>query len=234
MNIKPPRSSLIAAKLDPLEYVLMLTAFVAGSVDIISFAKLGGVFASAMTGNLAFLGLYSAAGAWVSAMGSLLALMGFIIGGAIGTLLTRGRQNHTAITILVSTETILLFGATILWFVAPYRHGRLSTETLILILSIAMGLQSICGKKINLSNIPTVVFTSTLTNIVIAVTDALARGKIAFPTDTKRQLASFWLYFFGAFAAGLLVFFHLGIVILLPLIAAAITLFIHVGGGGRF
>ncbi|OYV29669.1 MAG: hypothetical protein B7Z81_07265, partial [Acidocella sp. 20-61-6] len=41
-----------------LEYILGLTAFAAGSVDVISFVKLGGVFASAMTGNLAFLGLY--------------------------------------------------------------------------------------------------------------------------------------------------------------------------------
>ena len=31
------------------EWILLLTAFAAGTVDIISFATLGGVFASAMT-----------------------------------------------------------------------------------------------------------------------------------------------------------------------------------------
>jgi uncharacterized membrane protein YoaK (UPF0700 family) len=229
VDISAPKPG-IAARLQPLEYVLAWTAFVAGSVDIISFAKLGGVFASAMTGNLAFLGLYSAAGRWYSAVGSLLALLGFVIGGSAGTLLSRNRQNHQAITVLIGAETTFLLGAALLWFAVSHRNGRLSTDGLILILSIAMGLQSIVGKKINLSNIPTVVFTSTLTNIVIAVTDSLARGKTAFPTDTKRQLASFWLYFLGAFIAGLFVFFHFGIVIFLPFAAAASALYFHIGG----
>ena len=39
------------------EYLLLLTAFAAGSVDATSFFRLGGVFASAMTGNLALLAI---------------------------------------------------------------------------------------------------------------------------------------------------------------------------------
>ena len=190
-----------------MEYVLLLTAFVAGSVDIISFAKLGGVFASAMTGNLAFLGLYTAAGRLYAAIGSLLALLGFIAGGAAGTLLTRDRQSHNAITILISAETILLLAATALWFAMPYR-SRLTVDGLILILSIAMGLQSICGKKINRSNIPTVVFTSTLTNIVIAVTDSLARGKSRL---SNRYQAPAWI-FLAVFLRGI----HCRVARLLP------------------
>lgn len=215
-------------ELDPLEFVLPLTAFAAGSVDIISFASLGGIFASAMTGNLAFLAFYSATGSLYSAIGSFLALLGFTLGACAGTLLTRGRPNHKAISILLITETILLSATAFLWFCASHRNGRPSTDVLILILSSAMGLQSICGKKINLSNIPTVVFTSTLTNIVISLTDFLARGKTAFPADTKRQLVSFCAYFIGAFTAGLFALFELSIIILLPLTAAILALGIHI------
>ena len=43
-----------------IETILLLTAFAAGTVDVISFATLGGVFASAMTGNFALLAYYVA------------------------------------------------------------------------------------------------------------------------------------------------------------------------------
>jgi len=209
-----------------LEYVLVLTAFAAGATDIISFARLGGIFASAMTGNLALLALYIAKGAIFSAIGALLALLGFVSGVAIGTLLTRDRLNQKAVTILLGAQTCLLFAVAILWFVVSHRNGRPSADLLILILANAMGLQGVIGKKINLSSIPTIVFTSTLTNIVTAITENLARGNFSLSTDTKRQLVSFWLYFAGALAAGLLCFFNFSIVIFLPLaaIGAAFTL----------
>jgi len=209
------------------EILLILAAFVAGSVDIISFAGLGGIFASAMTGNLALLGLYVARGSIFSAFGALIALLGFIAGVSTGTLLTRDRLNQKAITILLAAQTILLFAAAILWFTVSHRNGRLSADLLILILAIAMGLQAVTGKKINLSSIPTVVFTSTLTNIVVSLTDLLARGNFSLPKDTKRQMASFWAYFAGAVMAGLLSFFGFSVVIVLPLVAVAISLWLH-------
>ena len=41
-------------------WILFATACAAGAVDIIGFAKLGGVFASAMTGNFALLAYHVA------------------------------------------------------------------------------------------------------------------------------------------------------------------------------
>lgn len=210
------------------EYLLILTAFAAGSVDIISFAKLGGIFASAMTGNLALLAFYIANGAIFSALGSLIALIGFIIGVSAGTLLTRDRLNQKAMTLLLGAQTILLFAAAILWFAVSHRNGSLPADLLILGLAIAMGLQGISGKKINLSSIPTIVFTSTLINIVVSVTNVLSRGEFVLPDDTKRQIVSFCLYFAGAVAAGLLCFLNFKIVIILPLAAVAASLIIHV------
>ncbi len=210
-----------------LEYILGLTAFAAGSVDVISFVKLGGVFASAMTGNLAFLALYLARGSFHAAIGSLIALVGFILGGVLGTLQTRGKSNHDALNTLLETETILLLLIAILWLPSTHTQGSFVTDMLILMLSLAMGLQSIIGKKVNLSNIPTVVFTSTLTNMVIAITDSLASGKFSLPKDTKRQSASFSLYFAGALCAGILATLNWQVIIVLPFAAVTWALMRH-------
>jgi uncharacterized membrane protein YoaK (UPF0700 family) len=60
-------------KLERIEWILLLTAFAAGSVDVVSFASLGGVFASAMTGNFALLAYYVAQSDSQAAMGSVVA-----------------------------------------------------------------------------------------------------------------------------------------------------------------
>jgi uncharacterized membrane protein YoaK (UPF0700 family) len=207
-----------------LERVLGLTAYAAGAVDIISFAKLGGIFASAMTGNLAFLGFYLSRFAFASALGSAIALLGFVAGGSVGTLLGRGRDRDAALALLLGTEVLLLAGAVALWLPTHHRNGSLSGDEIIALLSVSMGLQSIIGKRINLSNIPTVVFTSTLTNIVIALTDMLASRSFKVPPDTRRQTASFLLYFAGALCAGFAVYFQAGILIFLPLAAVVLAL----------
>ncbi len=210
-----------------LEHILGLTGFAAGAVDIISFSKLGGVFASAMTGNLAFLGLYLARFSFASAIGSAIALLGFIAGAAAGHLLTRGKNRAASLQILLTIETALLAAACILWL--PLRHPNfsLAADLLIALLAISMGLQSIVGKKINLSNIPTVVFTSTLTNLVIGIAEMVASGKSELGADTKRQIKSFLLYFAGALCAGFLVFLNLALLIALPMLSAGAALVIQ-------
>jgi uncharacterized membrane protein YoaK (UPF0700 family) len=210
-----------------LEYILGLTGFAAGAVDIISFAKLGGVFASAMTGNLAFLGLYLARFSFASAIGSAIALLGFIIGAAAGHLLTRGKSRAASLEILLGAEVLLLGFLVLLWLPGHHPNGSARADTLITLLSLAMGFQSIVGKKINLSNIPTVVFTSTLTNLVIGIADTIVNKKRELPEDTKRQIGSFLLYFAGALCAGFMVFFDFMFVVALPLLAVSATLLIQ-------
>jgi uncharacterized membrane protein YoaK (UPF0700 family) len=207
-----------------LELILALTAFTAGAVDVIAFAKLGGVLASAMTGNLAFLGYYISRFSFASAIGSAIALLGFVLGSSSGTMLGRGRTQHGALRLLLGVEALLLAGAVALWFSAQHHNGNFSTDAIIVLLSFCMGMQGIIGKRVNLSNIPTVVFTSTLTNIVIALTDMLASGVYTLPKDTKRQCASFMMYFFGALIAGFAVHFQAGILIFLPVLAIGAAL----------
>jgi uncharacterized membrane protein YoaK (UPF0700 family) len=72
------------------------------------------------------------------------------------------------------------------------------------------------------------VFTSTLTNLVIGISDALAETKFILPKDTKRQLTSFFLYFFGALIAGILAYLNAAILIFLPALIIAAALWIKI------
>lgn len=211
------------AKKPSLEAVLVLTAFAAGSVDVIAFAKLGGILASAMTGNLAFLGFYIGRAAIPSAIGSGIALVGFIIGSAAGTLISRELDQLPALRALLGVEVVLLGGATALWYFTPHRLGSSAGDGVVALLAISMGLQSIIGKRVNLSSIPTVVFTSTLTNIVIGMTDTMTGKHKALPADTKRQVASFLMYFAGALSTGYAVYRFWGGLIFMPVTAAVLA-----------
>jgi uncharacterized membrane protein YoaK (UPF0700 family) len=207
-----------------LEIILICTAFAAGSVDIIALTKMGGILVSAMTGNLAFLGYYVSRFAFASALSSGIALVSYVLGAAAGNLLSRKLDQHPALRLLLTAQALLLAGAVGVWMSVSHRSGTLGLDAVIVLIAVAMGMQSIVGKRVNLSNIPTIVFTSTLTNIVIGVTEMLANGKFTVSRDTKRQLASFLMYWFGALLTGYAVFFALPFYMFIPLAVVVVAL----------
>jgi uncharacterized membrane protein YoaK (UPF0700 family) len=207
-----------------LEIILVCTAFAAGSVDIIAFAKMGGILVSAMTGNLAFLGYYVSRFSFASAIGSAIALVGYVLGSAVGTLLSRKLDQHPALRLLLTVQALLLAAAVAVWLSVSPRNGTPGMGAVILFTAVAMGMQAMVGKRVNLSNIPTVVFTSTLTNIIIGLIEMLANGKFTMPRDTKRQLASFLMYWVGALGTGYAIYFGLPFFIVIPLAAVVVAL----------
>src|SRR6202040_2540827 len=94
--------------LSSIEWILLLTAFAAGSVDVISFATLGGVFASAMTGNFALLAYYVAQGDAPSAMGSNIAVESFVVGWLLGVLQRPCRPKSQGLGFLLGSGVALL------------------------------------------------------------------------------------------------------------------------------
>src|ERR1039458_5847806 len=203
------------AKVTTIEWMLMLTAFAAGTVDIISFATLGGVFASAMTGNFALLAYYVAQSESQAAMGSVVALIGFAAGCAIGVLLRRGRSQEQALNLLIAAETglLLFFALYALW--TPHAAHAPSDHLQILLLAIAMGLQAVVGQSISLT---TIVFTQTLTKLVGTIADSIANGDVSGLKDVKIQSAVVVSYLFGALLSGALIVRKLEGVVLLPFI----------------
>ena len=207
-----------------IEVILLLTAFAAGAVDVISFATLGGVFASAMTGNFALLAYYVAQSDAQSAMGSVVALSGFVLGCALGVLQRRSRAQGQALSLLLTTEAglLLFFALYAMW--TPHVAHAPSDHLQILLLAVAMGVQAVIGQTISLT---TIVFTTTLTKLVGTIADSLANGDALGLKDVKIQSAVVVSYLFGALLAGALVVHNAEAVVLLPFIGVALSLAVH-------
>jgi uncharacterized membrane protein YoaK (UPF0700 family) len=206
------------------ESMLLLTAFAAGTVDIISFATLGGVFASAMTGNFALLAYYVAQSDSQSAMGSVVALIGFALGCALGVLQRRGRAHDQVLNVLIASEAglLLFFALYALW--TPHNAHAPSDHLQILLLAVAMGLQSVVGQTISLT---TIVFTTTLTKLVSTIADSIANGDVSGLKDVKIQSSVVVSYLFGALLSGALIVRKVEVVVLLPFMAVALAFVMH-------
>jgi uncharacterized membrane protein YoaK (UPF0700 family) len=220
-----------------VEWILFCTAFAAGAVDIFGFVQLGSVFASAMTGNLALLAYHVAEGNTLSAIGSVIALCGFVTGCVIGFSLRRGRSDRTTINLLLGAETglLLLFAVYALYTLyAPSGTvaADLGVQTAvvsgmrlqILILAVAMGLQAVVGQMTTLS---TIVFTTTLTRLVGGITDAIATADSTGLHEVRVQIALVASYLLGALLAGVLAVHKIHAGVFLPLLAVAMAFTAH-------
>lgn len=160
-------------KLNYMEMILLPTAFAAGTVDVISFATLGGVFASAMTDNFALLAYDVAQSDSIAAIGSAVALGGFVLGCALGVLQRRSRPQARALRLLLTTAggLPLFFALYAIW--TPQVVNAPSDHLQILLLAVAMGVQAVIGQTIGQT---TIVFTTTLTKLVGTIADSMANG----------------------------------------------------------
>lgn len=211
--------------------VLTALAMASGVTDVATFVTLGNVFTSAMTGNTALLGIALSQGRTLLALHSFAALVGFTAGVLLGTVLSlqipaSWRRGGTVIKFLLLTELIFLASfATTLSLLGPPAEG-LVLYALILLSSIGMGTQGVVARCIKSPGINTIVFTSTLVNIVMSLTRRLTRRSEGHgvPSETKRQILAFLAYGFGAVFAGLLVGPALSIVAWIPALAVLTAL----------
>jgi uncharacterized membrane protein YoaK (UPF0700 family) len=207
--------------------VLVLTAFTAGLVDVLSFARLGGIFTSAMTGNLALLGFYAATGAVHSAIRSLSALIAFIIGCALGMIQGRGKTDRSAIRRILAFETLIIAICAIGSMQSSLSARSEFVQTEIVLLAFAMGLQSIIGARLKQTN---VVFTTTLIKIVSAAIRSTREESSA--GERHRDAAVVIAYLLGALIAGATIATHFAAALIIPVIAIAIA-FVYARGVER-
>lgn len=194
--------------------VLVLTAFIAGLVDVLSFAKLGGIFTSAMTGNLALLGFYAATGAVHSAIKSLNALMSFVMGCVLGLIQSRGKTDRSAVRRILALETLIIATCAIGSMQSSLSVRSDFAQAEIVLLAFAMGLQSIVGARLKQTN---VVFTTTLIKIVSAAIGSTREESSA--GERHRDTAVVVAYLPGALAAGVTVATHFAAALMIPAIA---------------
>ncbi len=212
-----------APHLTPADRIIDALAFAAGSADAFAFHRFHDVFTSAMTGNTALLGIALGQGHLIAASRSLAALGGFSAGATLGTIIADiGTQASGAARLrrLLALEIALLLLVALGWAVFPHPLFHAPLYGLIMIGAMAMGSQSVAARTIDLPGIPTVVFTTTLTMIMMGLTRSLthrvarADGPTrAIPPITARQIGAMGLYVGGAAATAL-------IGLILPLIAA--------------
>jgi uncharacterized membrane protein YoaK (UPF0700 family) len=159
--------------------VLVLTWAAAG-VDAISYLGLGHVFTANMTGNTVLLGLAIGQGQELAALRSIVALAGFAIGVAIGTLLLEVKSQcgewPSSVTSAVLVEGVILGVFTMTWHLGG--HGGLSLYGLIALSAVAMGLQSAAIRHLKVPGIATTYITGTLTSMVAEFVGWLYRQQV--------------------------------------------------------
>jgi uncharacterized membrane protein YoaK (UPF0700 family) len=202
--------------------VLLLTG-AAGYVDAFSYLALGRVFTANMTGNTVLLGLAIAQGDLGGTGRSVLALGGFLAGGALGARLVARAPRPEAwprgVTLALVLEAALLAALAVAQVARPageaeHLAGRVALAAL------AMGVQSAAARRLEVSGVATTFVTGTLTTLVALI--ALHGVLPGAGPQSKRLLAAVWaVYVAGAMAAAAALRFAPALAPLVPLLAVA-------------
>ncbi len=179
--------------LEPRDLLLGLLSCAASATDVIAFLRLHQVFTSAMTGNTALLGMALGQGRLTAALLSLLALAGYVGGAALGALVLRHDPRHELRDIL-GLEALVLLAITVLWWSHGFPAPGPLLQLSVVGSALAMGLQSVAARKMPVDGVPTVVFTSTLTSLVMTCMQVGVRGRPGSLFPARRQALAFAIY----------------------------------------
>jgi uncharacterized membrane protein YoaK (UPF0700 family) len=146
----------------PLPVLLCILTAVTGVVDAVSFLALGHVFVANMTGNVVFLGFAAAGAADLSVPASLAAIVAFMAGALMGGLVTAGSTDRMRLLGVGVVVKIALTAAALGVSLAGAIDGP-ARYALIVLLAVAMGLQSAIVRRAAGSEPSTNVLTTTLT-----------------------------------------------------------------------
>lgn len=152
-----------------LAVVLTLTT---GTVDAVSFLRLGKVFSSVITGNMALLGVAAGSGNTALAVSGGVALAGYaagvIAGGVIARVPAAGQPVWPGrATAALTAETVVLATFSAGWVAAGGHPSGVLQDTLLSLAAAAMGMQSAAVRR--LGPLSTTYLTSTLTGVVMAL-----------------------------------------------------------------
>jgi uncharacterized membrane protein YoaK (UPF0700 family) len=208
---------------------LGLMAVAAGSSDALAYLKLGNVFTSAMTGNTVLLCIAVGQERVAAALQSFTAFGAFAIGVVLAAVLLHHlapRENvPPRLLPLFMVEIVCLIAFVAVWF-ATGNSAEPARYALISLSAIAMGIQGVTARQINVPQVNTIVFTTTIISVVASCTHAVLRAT-AIPLDTKRQIGVLLVYVAGAVLTAFLVTRDYGIYVFIPLAAVIGALLSH-------
>jgi uncharacterized membrane protein YoaK (UPF0700 family) len=197
-TLVPSRS----APFGPLPPLLIAMTVVTGLVDSFSYLTLGHVFVANMTGNVVFLGFAVAGAQGFSIPASLVALVAFGVGSVLGGRIVarfghhRGRHLSmaTAVECVFLATSVVLAGWSSTSPETAFRYG------LIVVLSLATGIQNASIRKLAVPDLTTTVLTMTVTGI--GADSALGGGK---GSKSGRRIIAIGAMFVGALFGALCV-----------------------------
>ena len=224
--------------------MLLALTWAAGNVDAVSYLGLGHVFTAMMTGNTVLLGLALAQGEVLAALRSIVALMGFSIGVFAGALIVERESEPAewpaAVTAALAVEAVILG---IFAVVSLLTNGaRELIYFFIVLLALAMGIQSAAVRRLGVPGIATTYITGTLTSLMVdllgwlrsvaaplpvsrSTGDNLAERSSSMPWEQRVGLLAgvVGLYCFGAFVGGVLELAAKPAVALLPFVTVSLV-----------
>jgi uncharacterized membrane protein YoaK (UPF0700 family) len=184
---------------DGLVVVLALTT---GAVNAVTYLRLGKVFSSVITGNLALLGVSAGQQNAGLALNGGLALAGYGAGVLAGGALARTPDEDQPawprrVTVTLAAELLVLAGFSGGWLAAGGHPSRDPRLALLAVAAAGMGMQSTAIRR--LGPMSTTYLTSTLTGILQAL--AIRR----WPAEWQRSTGVLLAYVTGAVLGGLAV-----------------------------
>jgi uncharacterized membrane protein YoaK (UPF0700 family) len=224
--------------------MLLTLTWAAGSVDAISYLGLGHVFTAMMTGNTVLLGLALAQGEGWAVLRSIIALVGFAAGAAVGAWIVERDGERAewppAVTGALALEGGALVLFSVVWYFTEPARGVGVVHVLIVLSALAMGIQAAAVRRIGVPGIATTYITGTLTSLMVdlvgwlrslgrpstaRVSAGTGAAEAAAVANWERRVgllaAVFVVYGLGAVAGAVLQARAPSLVTLSPLIAVA-------------
>lgn len=198
--------------------LLIAMTVVTGLVDSFSYLLLGHVFVANMTGNVVFLGFAVAGAQGFSVMASLVALVAFGVGSVLGGRIVArfGLHRGRHLAVATGTQALFLAASAILAFAGSHPFGTGARYALIILLSVAMGIQNSSVRRLAVPDLTTTVLTLTVTGI--GADSALGGGK---GSKSGRRLLSVAAMFLGALVgAALVLHVHVALPVTIALVLA--------------
>jgi uncharacterized membrane protein YoaK (UPF0700 family) len=180
----------------PLPALLIGMTVVTGLVDAFSYLSLGHVFVANMTGNVVFLGFGLAGVGGTAITASLVAILAFAVGAAVGGRWAVRRSPHRGhLLAAAATVEAALVAAAALVAEAAGVNGAAVPLILVSLLAVAMGGQNAIARRLSVPDRTTTVLTLTVTGLVADATSWSVRFRRMEPVAAMLG---------GALAGGLL------------------------------
>ena len=166
----------------PLSVLLLGMTVVTGLVDAFSYLSLGHVFVANMTGNVVFLGFGLSGVGGIAITTSLVAIVAFMVGAAVGGRWAIHRDLHRGHLLVAAAviEAALVVVAALVAQTAGV-NGSATPLVLVSLLAVAMGGQNAIARRLSVPDRTTTVLTLTVTGLVADATSWSVRIRRLVP-----------------------------------------------------